>query len=91
MLEHIVQIGPMLVLAGLVAGWLAETVSRANGYGLIPDIVLALIGSVLVGAAFWAVVSGEAGLLATFLIGSAGAALPLAAQRTFWRSARLEA
>jgi uncharacterized membrane protein YeaQ/YmgE (transglycosylase-associated protein family) len=91
MLEHIVQIGPMLVLAGLLAGWVAETVSRADGYGLIHDFGLGLVGSVLVGAAVWVTVSSDAGLVAMFLIGLAGAALPLVAQRTFWRSARLGA
>jgi hypothetical protein len=30
MFEHIMQMGPMLVLAGLSAGWVAETVSRAE-------------------------------------------------------------
>lgn len=88
MFEHIVQMGPMLVLAGLVAGWTAETVSRAGGYGLIPDMVFGLIGSVLVGGIFW-VVSGDAGILSTLVIGGAGAALAVVAQRSVWRSTRL--
>lgn len=29
MFEHIIQMGPMLVLAGLTAGWIADAVSRA--------------------------------------------------------------
>jgi hypothetical protein len=33
MTEHIAQMGPMLILAGLAAGWMAETVLRAGGYG----------------------------------------------------------
>jgi len=28
--EHITQMGPMLILAGLVSGWIAEAVSRAG-------------------------------------------------------------
>jgi hypothetical protein len=32
MTDHIAQMGPMLILAGLVAGWMAEAVSRAGGY-----------------------------------------------------------
>jgi hypothetical protein len=35
MLEHIVQMGPMLVLAGLIAGWVAEAASRAGGYRFV--------------------------------------------------------
>ena len=38
MFEHIVQMGPMLVLAGVMAGWVAEVVSRADGHGFIRDI-----------------------------------------------------
>ena len=85
MLEHIVQMGPMLALAGLTA----EFVSRAGGYGLLPDMVVGLIGSVLVGGIFWVVVSSDAGMPEMFLIGCAGAALAIVAQRSLWRSARL--
>ncbi len=88
MSEHIAQMGPMLILAGLMAGWVAEAVSRADGYGLILDMVLGLIGSVVVGATVWAVISSDAGMPATFLIGCGGAALAIVAQRRCWRSAR---
>lgn len=91
MFEHIFQMGPMLVLAGLMAGWVAEVVSRADGYGFIHDMVLGLIGSVVVGATVWVVISSEAGMLAMFLIGCGGAALAIVAQRRFWPSARLGA
>jgi hypothetical protein len=33
MAEIIVQMAPMLVLDGLIMGWLAEVVSRPWGYG----------------------------------------------------------
>jgi uncharacterized membrane protein YeaQ/YmgE (transglycosylase-associated protein family) len=88
MSEHIAQMGPMLILAGLMAGWGAEAVSRADGYGLILDMVLGLIGSVVVGATVWAVISSDAGMPAMFLIGCGGAALAIVAQRRCWRSAR---
>jgi hypothetical protein len=89
MLEHIAQMGPLLVLAGLMAGWTTETVSRAGGYGLIPDLVVGLIGSVFVGGIIWVVVSHELGMLGGFVIGSAGAGLAVIAQRRLWRSTRL--
>jgi uncharacterized membrane protein YeaQ/YmgE (transglycosylase-associated protein family) len=88
MSEHIAQMGPMLILAGLMAGWVAEAVSRADGYGLILDMVLGLIGSVVVGATVWAVISSDPGMPAMFLIGCGGAALAIVAQRRCWRSAR---
>jgi uncharacterized membrane protein YeaQ/YmgE (transglycosylase-associated protein family) len=89
MLEHVVQLGPMLILAGLLAGWTAEAVSRAGGYGFIPDMVLGLVGSVVGGTTVWVFVSSDAGMLAMFLIGCAGAALAVVAQRGLWRSIRL--
>jgi uncharacterized membrane protein YeaQ/YmgE (transglycosylase-associated protein family) len=89
MSEHIAHMGPMLILAGLMAGWVAEAVSRADGYGLILDMVLGLIGSVIVGSTVRVLISGDAGMLGMLLIGGAGAALAIVAQRRCWRSARL--
>ena len=89
MSEHIAHIGPMLILAGLMAGWVAEAVSPADGYGLILDMVLGLIGSVVVGTAVWLVISGDARMLGMFLIGGGSAALAIVAQRRCWRPARL--
>jgi len=87
MLEHIVQMGPMLVLAGLFAGWVAEAASRAGGYGFILDMVLGLIGSVVVGSIVWILISSDIGMPAMLMIGCGGAALAIAAQRRLWRSA----
>src|SRR5437867_13318575 len=61
MFEHIVQMGPMRVLAGVMAGWVAEVVSRADGHGFIRDMVLGLVGSVVGAATVWVVISSEAG------------------------------
>ena len=87
MSEHIVQMGPMLVLAGLIAGWVAEAASRAGGYGFVFDMFLGLIGSVVGGAIVWVLTSGDIGMLAMLLIGCGGAALVVAVQRRLWRSA----
>jgi uncharacterized membrane protein YeaQ/YmgE (transglycosylase-associated protein family) len=89
MTEHIGQMGPMLILAGLVAGWIAEAVSRAGGYGFTTDMVIGLVGSVVGGTAVWIFVSTDAGMLGMFLIGCGSAALALVAQRGLWRSLRL--
>src|SRR6059036_3128128 len=89
MFEDVVQMGPMLVLAGLITGWVAEVVSRADGHGFIRDIVLGLVGSVVVGVTVWFRISSEAGMPAMFLIGCGGAALAILAQRRFWPSVRL--
>ena len=87
MWEHVAQMGPMLVLAGLVVAWTVEVVSRAGGYGLIPDMVAGLIGSVLVGGIIG--VFYAPGMLGMFGIGCAGAGLAIVAQRSLWRSTRL--
>jgi uncharacterized membrane protein YeaQ/YmgE (transglycosylase-associated protein family) len=91
MFEHIMQMGPILVLAGLIAGWMAEAGSRAGGYGFIVDMVLGLIGSMVGGAIVWVLISSNIGMLAMLLIGCGGAALAIAAQRQLWRSAFLGA
>ena len=57
MFEHSMQMGPILVLAGLIAGWMAEAASRAGGYGFIVDMVLGLIGSMVGGAIVWVLIS----------------------------------
>jgi uncharacterized membrane protein YeaQ/YmgE (transglycosylase-associated protein family) len=89
MTEHIAQMGPMLILAGLAAGWMAEALSRAGSYGFITDMAIGLVGSVVGGAAVWILVSTHASMLGMFLIGCAGAALAIVAQRGLWRSLRL--
>ena len=89
MSEYLVQMLPMLLLGGLISGWLTEALSRAGGYGLIPDMVLGLAGSVIMGAAMWLMVSRDAGMVTMLLVGCAGAALAIVAQRGLWPSTRL--
>jgi uncharacterized membrane protein YeaQ/YmgE (transglycosylase-associated protein family) len=91
MTEHIAQMGPMLILAGFVTGWITETLSRAGGYGLITDMVVGLVGSVVGGTMVGLLVSTDAGMPEMFLIGCVGAALAIGAQRGLWRSLRLGA
>lgn len=89
MLEYVAQMGPMLILAGIAAGWVSEGLARARGFGLISDLVLGLVGSLLAGLTMAFVVSSQAGMVTMFVIGCTGAALLIAGQRQFWRSARL--
>jgi uncharacterized membrane protein YeaQ/YmgE (transglycosylase-associated protein family) len=84
--ETVVQLVPMLILGGLIAGWLAEMGWRAGGYGFIPDMVLGLAGSLLAGAFVWLVIWRDAGMTAMLLVGCAGATLAIFAQRGVWRS-----
>jgi uncharacterized membrane protein YeaQ/YmgE (transglycosylase-associated protein family) len=38
------------VLIGLIAGWLAGQIIRGEGYGMVADILLGMIGGVIGGA-----------------------------------------
>jgi hypothetical protein len=78
----------MLVLACLVAGWMAETVSRAGATDSRP---LWLVSSAVVigGTVIWIFVSTGVGMPGMFLIGYAAAAVAIVGQRGLWRSSRL--
>ena len=89
MSEHIAQMLPMLILAGLVVGLIAEVVLRAGGRGLLPDLGVGLVGSVILGAIVWMALYDGGGMLGMLLIGGTGGALAIIAQRTLWRSPRL--
>jgi uncharacterized membrane protein YeaQ/YmgE (transglycosylase-associated protein family) len=53
MSEHIAQMAPMLIVAGLVAGWVSEVAARAGGYGLIWDMALGIGGSAVLSAPWY--------------------------------------
>jgi hypothetical protein len=82
--EQIVQMGPMLVLAGLSAGWLAETSMIRRGHGLIVDMGLG-VGAGLVGGGVILAWSGlRAGMFVMFVVGFALATGVIIAQRLAW-------
>ena len=85
MSEILVQMLPMLVLAGFIAAWLAEAILRAGGYGFIPDMLLGLTGSMIAGAVLWAVTARDPAMTTMLLVGSAGAMLLIVGQRVLWR------
>jgi uncharacterized membrane protein YeaQ/YmgE (transglycosylase-associated protein family) len=37
------------IVLGLIAGWLAGTIMRGGGYGIIGDIVLGIVGALIGG------------------------------------------
>jgi uncharacterized membrane protein YeaQ/YmgE (transglycosylase-associated protein family) len=76
------------VVVGLLAGWLAGSVMEGGGYGLIGDMVLGLIGSVVGGWIFWALsVSAGGGLVPTVFAAFVGAVIVIVAQRKVWAHA----
>ena len=76
------------VVVGLFAGWLAGLVMRGGGYGLIGDMVLGLVGSVVGGWIFRALgVSAGWGLVPTVSVAFVGAVIVIVAQRKVWAHA----
>jgi uncharacterized membrane protein YeaQ/YmgE (transglycosylase-associated protein family) len=76
------------VIVGLLAGWLVGFVMPGGGYGLIGDMVLGLVGSVVGGWIFRALnVSAGGGLFPTVFVAFVAAVIVLVAQRKVWAQA----
>ena len=76
------------MVVGLLAGWLAGIVMKGGGYGLIGDLGLGLVGSVLGGWLFRTLgVFPGGGLLPTVFVALVGAVLVIVAQRKVWTHA----
>jgi hypothetical protein len=85
-LENVAQLGPMLVLAGLVVGWVSEAARHSGGRGFLADLGIALVGSIIGGVIVWSSISTALGMLAMFGIGCGGGAQAIIVQRTVWPS-----
>jgi hypothetical protein len=82
--EQIIQMGPMLILAGLGAGWLADAFLPRRGYGLIVDMGLG-VGATLVGGSVLLALGGlPAGMVAMFGVGLVLATSVIVVQRLCW-------
>jgi uncharacterized membrane protein YeaQ/YmgE (transglycosylase-associated protein family) len=85
--EQIVQMGPIWVLAGLSAGWLAEAVMHRRGHGLMIDLTLGVGAGVVGGSVFLASAGPGGGMPGMFVVGFVGAAAVVLSQRLWWPSA----
>ena len=75
----------MLVLIGVLAGWLAGYVMKRGGYGLRWDIILGLAGSTVGAWVFWTLgISPGAELVLVAGFAFVGAALAIVTQRQIW-------
>jgi uncharacterized membrane protein YeaQ/YmgE (transglycosylase-associated protein family) len=62
------------VLIGLVAGWLAGTLMKGGGFGVIGDIVVGVLGALLGGFLFSSLgLSSGGGLLGSIIVATIGA------------------
>jgi uncharacterized membrane protein YeaQ/YmgE (transglycosylase-associated protein family) len=71
------------IIVGLIAGWLAGTVSRGRGFGCIADIILGMVGAVLGGWIFSKLNIRGGGLLYSIAAATVGAVILVAIARIF--------
>jgi uncharacterized membrane protein YeaQ/YmgE (transglycosylase-associated protein family) len=78
----------MWVVVRLLAGWPNACVVTSGGYGLMGDMALGLVGSLLGSWIFLALgVSVGAGLIAVIVVASIGTVILIGAQRMIWTHA----
>ncbi len=63
----------ILLLVGLIAGWLAGQLIRGRGFGMLLNIVIGVIGAYLGGIIFRAVGVGGSGMLWMIVSATVGA------------------
>ena len=71
------------VIIGLIAGWLAGTVSRGRGFGCIADIILGMVGAILGGWIFSKLNIQGGELLFSIAAATVGAVILVAIARIF--------
>jgi uncharacterized membrane protein YeaQ/YmgE (transglycosylase-associated protein family) len=69
------------LVVGLIAGWLAGMVMKGGGYGVLGDIVVGLIGSVIGGFLVGYFVQGDAGFWGSIVVSFIGAVILIAIVR----------
>lgn len=88
--EQIMQGVSMWVLAGLAAGWLAETFLIRRGYGLLADLGLGVGAGLAGGGAYLLLAGVPGGMAGMFVSGFVVATGAIVAQR-LWLSATADA
>ena len=71
------------IIVGLIAGWLAGTVSRGRGFGCLADIILGMVGAILGGWIFLRLGILGGGLLYSIAAATVGAVLLVAIASIF--------
>ena len=74
------------LLVGLIAGWLAGTLVRGGGFGLVGDIVVGVVGALIGGYLFGSAGIAGGGLLGTILVATAGAVILIIILRVIKRA-----
>jgi uncharacterized membrane protein YeaQ/YmgE (transglycosylase-associated protein family) len=67
----------IFLVIGAVAGWLAGTLMKGGGFGLLGNIVVGIVGSVVGGFVFSFLGISAGGMVGSIVTATAGAALLL--------------
>ena len=73
------------LLIGLAAGWLASQIMRGGGSGLVTDVIMGVIGSLLGGFLFRLIGLAATGLVGSLVTATVGAILLIAGLRAINR------
>lgn len=74
------------LLIGLAAGWLASQIMKGGGSGLLGDLIMGVIGSILGGFLFRLLGLSATGLLGSLITATVGAIVLIAGLRAINRS-----
>lgn len=66
-----------VIVIGILAGFLAGKIMRGNGYGLVMDLVIGIVGSLIGGWVFGMLGIGAYGLIGELIVALVGALLLL--------------
>lgn len=61
------------IIVGLISGWLAGTLMRGSGFGILGDILLGVVGAVVGGWLFGLIGISASGFLGSIVVSTAGA------------------
>jgi len=65
----------LLLVVGLIAGWLAGKLIRGGGFGLVGDLVVGVLGAFLGGWLFGKLGISAGGLLGSIIVAFVGAVI----------------
>ena len=74
------------ILIGIIAGWLAGQLIKGHGMGILPDLVVGIVGSVLGGFLFGLLGLAAYGLIGRLVMATVGAVVLLLLLRALKRA-----
>ncbi len=77
----------LFILIGAVAGWLAGTLVKGGGFGLLGDIVVGILGGIVGGWLAGELGIGAGGIIGSILIATLGAVVLILIIRLIKRAA----